>query len=913
MKINISRVPKILKKALTLSLSIGLLAIQNYKGQSVTRLLVVSNFDQTLRILDTATYAQLATRSMTFSGGGFQGIHGLAKRPSTGVFYGAVNDGAGSFSLVTINPITGSVTSVGTLGNRFSSLTFNGNGTLLGVTGSGGTPGSTVYRINVTNAAKTAITSVNNVYGQVICYNPVDNKVYHWTGGNSVSFRSYDTSFVSSTTIAIGAPSSEVTSAVYKTGSVFTTSDWDLNYRKVRAAGGSSVYVSYSAGGYYPKGMAYITCSRSITTGTYCANQAPVTLTMSGTPGATYQWYKNNIAIIGATLISLPTATSGVGYYKCRINDGCGQDSLAPGITVSVVAIPTVAISGPTLLCSGQSITLTGSSGGASQWYKNGVLVAGATSNTISVSLPGIYNMIKTNLNTCKDSAANGRVVVLSASPTIAVNSGSICSGNSFTMTPSGALTYTFSNGASVVTPTANASYSITGTSSVGCVSSNTAISSVTVNITPTVSSNSGSICLGESFTITPSGGNTYTISGGAAVVTPTANASFNIICTSSAGCVSSNTAVSNVSVNPLPNVSVNSGVICSGGSFTIIPTGANTYTISGGLAIVSPISNTTYSVTGTSSLGCLSPAPVICSVTVNSLPVITVNSGSICSGNSFTIVPSGAATYTISGGSSVVSPTSNSTYSVIGTSSLGCLGAASAISSVTVVALPSVSVNSGAVCKGQSFTLSPSGANSYSFSSGNAVVTPSTTSSYSVNGTNAQGCVSANAISTVTVNSLPNVTASSSNNTICVGETSTLSASGASSYVWNTTSTLVSLVVSPTTTTSYTVTGTDNNGCVNTSSVTQNVNACTSLASIARVDNIVSVYPNPNSGEFTLSANSDITLSIVNELGQLVKTVTLYENNKRSILLNELASGIYFVVGQNGGQVVREKIIVNK
>src|SRR5690606_27964470 len=53
--------------------------------------------------------------------------------------------------------------------------------------------------------------------------------------------------------------------------------------------------------------------------------------------------------------------------------------------------------------------------------------------------------------------------------PLITVNSGSICEGQSFNLYPSGANTYTFLNGASVVSPTISSSYSVTGISRSGC------------------------------------------------------------------------------------------------------------------------------------------------------------------------------------------------------------------------------------------------------------------------------------------------------------------------------------------------------------------------------------------------------------------------------------------------------------
>jgi hypothetical protein len=133
------------------------------------------------------------------------------------------------------------------------------------------------------------------------------------------------------------------------------------------------------------------------------------------------------------------------------------------------------------------------------------------------------------------------------------------------------------------------------------------------------------------------------------------------------------------------PAITVNSGSICVGQSFTINPTGANTYTIQGGNAVVSPSINTTYTVIGTSTAGCVSQAVATSSLIVNANPTITVNSGFICAGENFTIYPNGANTYSIQGGNAVVSPTSNASYTVAGTSTAGCVSPAVATSSLTV------------------------------------------------------------------------------------------------------------------------------------------------------------------------------------------------------------------------------------
>lgn len=82
----------------------------------------------------------------------------------------------------------------------------------------------------------------------------------------------------------------------------------------------------------------------------------------------------------------------------------------------------------------------------------------------------------------------------------------------------------------------------------------------------------------------------------------------------------------------------------------------------------------------------------------------------------------------------------------------------------------------------------------------------------------------------TFTVNALPTVTATASPVSVISGGQSTLTAGGASTYTWSPTSGLSnsgagqSVVATVTAQTTFTVTGTDANGCVNTATVTVNV-----------------------------------------------------------------------------------------
>ncbi len=291
---------------------------------------------------------------------------------------------------------------------------------------------------------------------------------------------------------------------------------------------------------------------------------------------------------------------------------------------------------------------------------------------------------------------------------------------------------------------------------------------------------------------------------------------------------------------------------------------------------------------------------------------VAIAGAGTICSGTSTTLTASGSvSSFTWTSGpitaTNVVSPSTTTTYSVVGTATNGCVSNM-AMQTLTVNPKPIVTVNSGAICYGKTFTIVPSGASTYTVQGGSTIVTPTTNTTYSVIGTSTAGCVSSNtAISTVTVNSLPTVLASTSNSIICTGQTATLSASGATSYTWNTSATTTVIAVSPTVTTTYTVNGTDANGCSNTTTMTQNVSSCTGVTSLANSDVSINVYPNPNNGLFIIELTSVSKVTVTNALGQVV-FAEMFEAGKHDVNIYSEATGVYFikVMANNKQQIIK-------
>jgi hypothetical protein len=224
-------------------------------------------------------------------------------------------------------------------------------------------------------------------------------------------------------------------------------------------------------------------------------------------------------------------------------------------------------------------------------------------------------------------------------------------------------------------------------------------------------------------------------------------------------GCGSA-TAAASVTIHPLPQLTVNAPIICSGGTTILIAGGASTYTWNNGsnnpTLSINPSGTTSFTVNGTSVQGCESS--IATTVQVVSSLMLTVNSTSICEGAAATISVSGANSYTwnLGGNTSVISvtPAATTVYSVTGSAS-GCASPAIASATVTVHALPVLSVNSLTICENEVAELNASGAATYSWSSGQLTptitISPLADTSYTVTGFSPQGC-SDTAIATVHV-----------------------------------------------------------------------------------------------------------------------------------------------------------------
>jgi len=232
--------------------------------------------------------------------------------------------------------------------------------------------------------------------------------------------------------------------------------------------------------------------------------------------------------------------------------------------------------------------------------------------------------------------------------------------------------------------------------------------------------------------------------------------------------------------------------------------------------------------------------------ILVNPLPIIDAgNSSTICLGDTAVLQGSGGVNYSWTPITTIINPNQDTTganpstttkYYLHATDINGCAGQDSVV--VTVNPLPVISAGPpSTICIGDTALLQGSGGMTYNWTPSVTIfnptqdtteANPTTTTKYYLVGTDGNGCSNTDSV-VVTVNPLPLVSAGSPS-TICDGDTAKLQGSGAQSYSWTPSSTIIfpsqdTTGATPSTTTRYYLVGTDVNGCSNTDSVVVTVN----------------------------------------------------------------------------------------
>jgi hypothetical protein len=600
--------------------------------------------------------------------------------------------------------------------------------------------------------------------------------------------------------------------------------------------------------------------------------------------------------------------------YRMRMFTNASYD--IPGTFTTCLTTPpppTVSVNS-TSICAGQSVTLTATpstSGGTYLWSN------GATTPTITVT-PNATTSYSVTYSNNGTASGSGTVTVNSAPSINGGQDQTVCQGASVTLSGTGGVSYTWDNGVAnglPFTPINTTTYTVTGTDANGCQGTDQV--TVTVNASPTVNAiNNQTLCAGASasaVTFSGTAGATYawvnsnpsiglSASGsgniaGFIVSNATANPSTGTITVTStqAGCTGAPQTFT-ITVNPNPTIT-GPNALCVGATLQLTGSGtaaANTAWVSGTPAngtvsnsgVVTGVSAGNTIITYTNSNGCTATQ----TVTVNTNPTLTGNTvlcpnttaqltanANPAASNAWTSSNTGVATISNTG---LVSALSFGASTITFTNNNGC----TATTTINVTNPTAPAFNPiAAICSGGTLTLPASSTNNIQGTWSPAVNNTQTTT-YTF--TPAAGQCATTAQLTVNVNPLPTINAGQ-DQTVCQGANVTLSGTGGSTYSWdNGVSNGVAFV--PNTTTTYTISGTDANGCTNTDQVTVTVDPTPTLTGntvlCPNTSSQLTANANPAASNAWTSSNAGVaTISntgLVSSLGFGTSTITFTNNN---------------------------------
>jgi hypothetical protein len=481
---------------------------------------------------------------------------------------------------------------------------------------------------------------------------------------------------------------------------------------------------------------------------TFCAGEQ-VLLTAAGDAGVTWQWSLDGSEIPGADSNELSVSASGTYTVLATNAFGCTTEAAASvAVTVNPVPpVPAVAATGPTTVCTGESVLLqaTDIAGATYQWFLNGAVIAGADASVWAATEGGSYSVSLTNTFACTTASTQDLVVTIDPVPNTpglsAAGATTFCAGGDVTLQADGdaGVVWEWTLNGQVITGadtdqltvSASGDYGVTATNSFGCATS--ANATVTVQVDPipavpaVVAADVITFCDGGAVTLIamadPDDVFLWTLDG---TIIPGAEQNqylaslagdYAAIAVNAAGCSSAASAPVTVTVLPLPAApTVNIGgptEFCDGGSVFLnaisTPGSAFEWYLNGtailgaGGAGYAAEETGSYSVIATNVEGCVSllSDPVLVEVeALPSTPFITaLDTTTFCAGGAVVLVAVGDAGTTnqwlnndvaITGADAAQLVTSNSgTYTAISTSATGCSSAPSQPIEVNVLPLP--------------------------------------------------------------------------------------------------------------------------------------------------------------------------------------------------------------------------------
>ncbi|MEO0582462.1 MAG: RHS repeat-associated core domain-containing protein [Bacteroidota bacterium] len=359
---------------------------------------------------------------------------------------------------------------------------------------------------------------------------------------------------------------------------------------------------------------------------TFCTDDS---VSLSGPAGFAYLWSS------GDTTQTITVDTIGSFTLTVIDSNGC-ESSLSSAVSTTVNPLPVqpiISASGPLQFCEGGTVQLSGPTNFAYQWN------SGSNTQTITVDSSGSFHLVVIDTNSCASPASlpiNVQVDTLPVQPIIDVpNNGIICSGDTLTLSgPTGLTSYLWSNGAT----TPSIQVDTVGNFSLIVFDSNNCESPVsdTIHTTirplplaPSISINGPSeLCTGDSVMISTTALGTYLWNTGDTTQSIVASQSgqYFLSVGDSLGCVSPTSDSVLVTVNPLPaqpSIIPLDTVICEGEivELTVVGEGSVLWSNGDTLSSILVDSTSSWTVTVTDSLGCISTASTVAEVNVRTVP----------------------------------------------------------------------------------------------------------------------------------------------------------------------------------------------------------------------------------------------------------------------------------------------------
>ena len=184
---------------------------------------------------------------------------------------------------------------------------------------------------------------------------------------------------------------------------------------------------------------------------TYCINDNISSLTASSPDAGNFSWY-NNLAltnIIASTAQFTPTEIAGSTTYYATIElDGCESEPTPIDVIFNSNPIVNISSTSGIDFCEGSSTTLSSTAVGTYTWS------TGSNNTSVEVTVAGTYDLTVVNANGCEGTGSITISTIVNPTVEIAGND-TICSGESVTLTASGAASYIWSTGEILSTITA--------------------------------------------------------------------------------------------------------------------------------------------------------------------------------------------------------------------------------------------------------------------------------------------------------------------------------------------------------------------------------------------------------------------------------------------------------------------------